>query len=165
MIKTRHMILLLLLGLVAIQCLYYFPLLPRVMASHFDASGHPNGWSTKEVFFGLYVCILALMIFGFFIVPRLLQAVPPSLINLPNREYWLAPERKDQAMAMIADDMGWFGIAILMLLIATIQLAIQANLAGGGLLSDVMWLLLGGFVVFAILWTVRLYRRFALPPS
>jgi len=161
--KTRYLILLLLMGLVAMQCLYYFPLLPPVMSSHFDGAGRPNGWSTREAFFGLYVFILALMTFCFFVLPRLLRYVPTSLINLPHREYWLAPERKDRAMAMLDDQMGWFGIAILILLVATIQLAINANLDGGALPSSIMWFLLGGFVAFAILWTVRLYRRFAVP--
>jgi hypothetical protein len=60
--------------------------------------------------------------------------------------------------------MGWFGIATLIFLMATIQLAINANLSGGGTLpSSILIAMLTAFVVFAILWTVRLYRRFAVP--
>jgi len=161
--KTRHLILLLLLGGVTLQCLYYFPLLPETVSSHFDGAGRPNGWSSKQAFYTLYLFIVGLMTFCFFFLPRLLRRVPSSLINLPNREYWLVPERKEQALAMLEEEMGWFGIAILLLMIWTLQLAINANLPGGGeLRSDVMLMLLGGFFVFTIVWVVRLYRRFAI---
>jgi len=162
--KTRHVILLLLLGAVALQCLYYFPLLPATVSSHFDGAGRPNGWSSKQAFYTLYLFIVVLMTFCFFVLPRLLRRVPSLLINLPNREYWLVAERKDQAFAMLEDEMGWFGIAILVLMVWTIQLAINANLPGaGGLRSDVMLILLGAFFLFTIIWVVRLYRRFAVP--
>lgn len=161
--KTRHLILLLLLGAVALQCLYYFPLLPATVSSHFDGGGRPNGWSSKQAFYTLYLFIVGLMTFCFFLLPRLLRHVPSSLINLPNREYWLVPERKTEALAMLEEEMGWFGIAILLLLIWTLQLAINANLPGGGALrSDVMLMLIGGFFAFTIVWVIRLYRRFAV---
>jgi uncharacterized membrane protein len=164
LVKTRHLILLLLWGAVALQCLYYFPLLPEAVASHFDGAGRPNGWSSKQGFIALHLSIAGLMTFVFFVLPRLLRRIRPSLINLPNREYWLIPERKEQALAMLDEEMGWFGIAILMMIISTTQLAINANLAGGdNLRSETMWMLLGGFFAFTVVWLIRLYRRFRVP--
>lgn len=42
-----------LMVLLAVQALYYYPQLPERMASHFGADGRPNGWTTREGFFGI----------------------------------------------------------------------------------------------------------------
>jgi hypothetical protein len=162
--KTRHLFLLLLWGVVAFQCIHYYPLLPETVASHFDGAGRPNGWSSKPEFFGLYIAIAALMSFVFFLFPRMLRRFSPSLINIPNRGYWLTPERRAAALGMLDEEMGQFGIATLILMGSTIQLAIDANLAGAGnLRSDVVWVLLAGFAAYMVIWLVKLYRRFRIP--
>ena len=146
------------------QCLYYYPLLPETVASHFDGTGRPNGWSSKQSFYALYLILAGVMSFVFFVLPKLLHRIPASLINIPHREYWLTPQGKEQALAMLEQEMGWFGIAILIVIILTIQFAINANLeADGGMRAGQMWILVGGFFVFTGIWLVRLYRRFRLP--
>jgi uncharacterized membrane protein len=37
-----------LLGIVLLQAFVYYPQLPAQLASHFDAAGRPNGWSSKS---------------------------------------------------------------------------------------------------------------------
>ena len=151
-------------GVVGFQCLYYFPLLPGTVASHFDGAGRANGWSTKAAFFVLYLILTALMSFVFFVLPRLLGRIPTSLINLPHRDFWLAPERKQKALKMLGEDMESFGVVTMTLILCTIQLAIEANLEGGnGLRAGVMWLLVGGYLVYTGLWIIRIYRRFRIP--
>ena len=104
------------------------------------------------------------MTFSFFVLPKLLRNVRSSLVNLPHRDYWLAPERREKAFAMLSEEMAWFGNAILAMMIYTFQLAIEANLPGrGGFRSDDMWVLLVGFFAFTGIWLLRLYRRFAVP--
>ena len=162
--NLRLLILLLLWGVVAFQYLHYYPLLPDTMAAHFDGAGRPNGWSSRQAFFGLYLFLAALMSFVFFLFPRMLGRFSPSLINIPNRGYWLAPVRKNRALAMLDEEMGWFGIATLVLMCSAIQLAIQANLSGRGALhSAAMWVLLGGFAAYTVFWLVRIHRRFRVP--
>ncbi len=39
------------------QCIHDFPLLPDRMASHFAASGAPNGWMTKIQFFIVFAIV------------------------------------------------------------------------------------------------------------
>jgi uncharacterized membrane protein len=162
--RPRHLILLLLWAAVAFQYSHYYPLLPDTMASHFDGAGRPNGWSSKQAFFGLYLLLAALMNFVFFVFPKILGRFSPSLINIPNRAYWLVPARKDQALAMLDEEMGRFGIATLALMVAVIQLAIQANLPGRSTLhSGSMWVLLGGFAAYTVFWLARIHRRFRVP--
>jgi len=142
----------------------YYPLMPETVASHFDGAGRPNGWSYKQSFFALYLMMMGIMSLVFFGLPRLLRHFSPSLINIPNRKYWLTPERKQEALAMLDEEMGWFGIATMVLMASTIQLAIDANVTGGGSLrSGAMWMLFGGFAAFTGIWLVKLYRRFRIP--
>lgn len=163
--KTRHLILLLLWGAIGLQCFYYYPLLPQRMASHFDGSGNANGWSSKESFFGLFLVLAVVMSLVFFALPKWLRRIPASLINIPHRDYWLSTQRKELALEMLEQELGWFGIAVLVMILCTLQLTINANLEGSrALQADQMWLLVGGFLAFAGIWLVRLYRRFRVPP-
>ncbi len=45
---------LLLDGISFLQMLYFWPLMPETMASHFDAIGNANGVAPRAVFFALY---------------------------------------------------------------------------------------------------------------
>lgn len=39
------------LALMAVAAIYYYPLIPNPMPSHFDIHGNPNGWMPKITFF------------------------------------------------------------------------------------------------------------------
>jgi uncharacterized membrane protein len=91
---SKYQIALLILVLVAVvQFTYYYPRLPEMVASHFDGEGRPNGCMPKNEFFKMFAVITALIIGIFLLLPKLIKRVPPSMINLPNKDYWLAPER------------------------------------------------------------------------
>ena len=105
------------------------PQLPETVATHFDAAGRPNGWMphAQHVRFllslgaGLPLFIIALF--------YSLRFSPASLINIPNREFWLAPERRAQTdLKMLRH--GIFLAAMLVSLFACVHLIIvAANLA------------------------------------
>ncbi len=69
--------------------------LPDRMASHFEFSGKANGYSSKDSFYLMWfiqIAILNVMVPG---VGWLVRKVPPGMVNIPHREYWLAtPERR-----------------------------------------------------------------------
>jgi uncharacterized membrane protein len=73
---------------------YYYDQLPPRMACHFDLQGNANGWMTKQQFFGFDQIIFAVLAVVLTVVTWLLRAVPSSSINVPHKEYWLAPERE-----------------------------------------------------------------------
>jgi len=66
----------------------------------------------------------------FMLTPRMLRRVPVSLINLPNKEYWLAPERRDESMRFLEREMQWMGVLTVAFLLLVLHLAIRANLRG-----------------------------------
>jgi uncharacterized membrane protein len=139
--------------------------LPDVMASHFNARGMPNGWQTKSAFFSVLIAVSVLAAVIGFGIPRLITLLPPEYINLPNKRYWLAPERRAETMDFLAGYFAWFGCALFAVILLTMNFAIQANLNPGRLPDATpMWFVLAGFLAFAILGTVRIFKRFGQPP-
>jgi uncharacterized membrane protein len=85
----------LLASLGAVQYFYYAPRLPEIVASHFGKAGTVNGWETRTLFFSLELGSILLATIISFGVPRSIEALPISMINLPHKEFWLSPERRD----------------------------------------------------------------------
>lgn len=152
--------LLVLVFLAILQAVFYYPQLPDTVASHFGADGEANEWSAKQTFFVVYFFALALVVGIFLLLPAFFRRLPASMINLPNKEYWLAPERREKTLLFLTDQLNRFGVATLSLLIATIQLAIRANLRPEKRLSSTMWVLLGVYALYTGRWALTFYRKF-----
>ena len=84
--RLSRMILFFLIGVFVSQCVYYYPNLPEIMASHFDGAGRPNDWMSKQSFFLLEVVILGFIILEFTFLPWIIGKMPNRLINMPNKE-------------------------------------------------------------------------------
>src|SRR2546425_908938 len=87
--------------LAAIGLLYFsflYPQLPDPMASHFNASGAATAWMPKSGFFMLIAVVTLAASVPVFLVPMSMAKLPNDKINLPNKEYWLAPERRIETM-------------------------------------------------------------------
>lgn len=147
----------------AAQIAWYYPQLPETMASHFDGAGRPDAWMSKDGFFLLYAGMVALQLAIFGGALALLRRVPDRLFNLPHRDYWLAPERRDRTLDYLESWGLWFGCAVLALLLGIFQLAIGSNLSQQGLPVAAVQVLLGAFLVFSSVASVRLLLHFARP--
>jgi len=84
--------------------------LPARVASHFGPSGAPNGWMPRELFVGIYVFVVvllgAMMLGTAYTLPR----TPDNRVNLPHKEYWLAPERRAETYAWLQNFFFWSGM-------------------------------------------------------
>jgi uncharacterized membrane protein len=145
----------------ATQTIYYYPRLPAVVAQHFGAQGNPNGWAPREFFFGLSWFILLLLSALLMLTPRLLRNLPTSMINLPNKNYWLAPERKTQSLGFVERQLEWMAVISVAFLVLVIHLAIRANLNSAQRLENTPFIaLLAAFAVLIFWQIATLYRRF-----
>jgi uncharacterized membrane protein len=159
--NTQRFVFVLLMFLAALQITYYYPQLPQTVASHFDMAGNANGWSSKETFIGIYTAVIVVMLFAYLVLPPLIKYMPVSLISLPKKDYWLAPERREGTFLFFSEQMLLFGNATFLFLIVTFQLAIQANLTDASRFSsETMWILLGGYLLFVAIWLVRFVLKF-----
>jgi hypothetical protein len=108
---------------------------------------------------------VTLLIAALFIgIPRLLRSVPTGLINLPNKDYWLAPERREETMDRLASYFDVFACATVVLLLVVFELTSLAS-HGGGLSENYFLPALVAYVVFTAGWTVALIRAFASVPN
>lgn len=144
------------------QIIYYYPNLPEKMASHFNGVGEPDGWMAKGSFMIFESVILFLIIAEFTLLPLLIEKIPDSLINLPNKNYWLANERRAETFSAIRVYFEWFSVGLLGFFIAINEMVFRANL-GKQNLSNWIWLALVSFLLFVGIWTIKFLLRFKLP--
>lgn len=163
--RISRLAILLLLVLAFLQYVYFAPLLPERVASHFDAAGQADGWSSKTEFFAANLAFVAGMALLFLGVTTWLARIPPAWINLPHKDYWLAPERRAATMETIQRQMEWLAAATVALLLGIAQLTIQANLnTNGARLGYGSWLLLGSYMAYFVVWLVWMLRKWYTRP-
>ena len=140
--------------------------LPDSMASHFGAGGRPDAFMSRGGFFVAMGLIGGGSVAAVFAAPLLLRITPTRLLNLPNREYWLAnDERRDTALDRLAGLMGWIGAATTALLVVATELSVQANLEKGNLDEGTFLFFLAVYFVFVIVWLVQTMRIFRIPDA
>jgi uncharacterized membrane protein len=150
----------------AVQAHSYASRMPPTMVSHFGSSGNANGWQTQTGFFTLEVIAVVLAAVIGFGVPRIMGAVPISLIKVPNKEPWFAPERRESTLAFFRVQFAWFGVALLTFLLCVNELVFRANLTSPRQLNSTAFTLaMAAFLIFVAVWTVRMIGHFSKTPS
>jgi uncharacterized membrane protein len=157
----------LMLVFAGLQWARVYPELPDRMASKFGPTGQPSGWETKSDFFTVIFIIVVVCAFVSFVLPRVLALLPPQMVNLPNKHYWLAPERREETTRVMAAHMAWFGCGLLFVLLDVTSLAINANRPGAEpFQTQSLIYVLMGFFAFSIFCFVHMLRWFySAPPS
>lgn len=150
-----------LLGVALSQAVYYYPVMPDWMASHFAGSGKADNWMAKEFFMTIHAIVMIGMIGIFIVMPWSFEKLRIEKMNLPNRDYWLAPERKDIVYQYLRTSLCWFGVANMILMLGAFQLVFKANLEPNPVLNNKIFLIfLGSYFVFVIIWLITFFRRF-----
>ncbi len=144
-----------------VQAFAYHGILPERVASHFNAAGEPDGWQSKGEMLltniGLVVGI------GFVLSPLLYLAIrfaPASMVNMPNKEFWLAEPRQRETRRSLAGYTLWTMNLTLALLAAVMELGYRANLSGNPRLGWIVWGWLGAYGLAMAVLLVALYRKF-----
>lgn len=148
-----------------LQWAVYYPMLPDTLASHFDGAGHPNGWTSKAAFFQLMAAVLGIDVLFLVGLAPLLQRLPTSLVNLPHRDYWLAPERRARSLETVGVRLVWFAAASFLLALVIVQDVIAANLSESPRLGPLTPAALVVYLAFTVIWLVALFGRFPKPPG
>jgi hypothetical protein len=123
----------LLLAAAVAQAVWWWPRLPERMASHFDLADRVDGWMGRQAFLVVTLGLQALMAALFLALPLLIGRLPDALINLPHKDYWLAPARREASLAHASCAVLAIGCATLLLLLVIFHgvYALNAELARG----------------------------------
>jgi hypothetical protein len=98
------------------------------------------------------------------LLPKLVGRRWPHLLNIPNRDYWLAPERRPGTLAAVESRTTLLAGAMIVFVCYVHWLVVQANAAMPRRLDAAQFIVgLGVFAVFIISWIVAFYARFRRP--
>jgi len=135
--------------------------LPVQIASHFGAGGAPNGWMSQNAYLlfmlALAVVLPVAVVLGMSMLPRRMT----SAINIPHREYWLDPVRREATLRFLAAHACWLGSLLVVFIAAVHLLLLEANATQPPRLPAAMfYTLLVAFVVALGVWMATLLLRF-----
>lgn len=163
--RTAFLILATLAAVAVLQNFYYWLHLPDRVATHFNASGVPDNWSSRNM---ATLLMLGLQL-GF---PTLMNALipmisrlPTSMFNLPHREYWLAPERREHTLGIIAGKMSLIAIAAATFFIGLNHVTFVANQGKGRLPMLPFGILTAVFLLTVLSIAFTILFRFNKIPS
>ncbi len=139
--------------------------LPLQIASHFSASGAPNGWMTRRGYllfmlvFGIGIPLLVVLTMS--VLPR----VGVKSINIPHRDYWLDPARREQTLSYLESHAYWLGSLLAVFLAAIHLLLIEANATQpphlpGAPFATILVAFLAGIAIWVLTLAMR-FRRMA----
>jgi uncharacterized membrane protein len=137
------------------------PQLPETVATHFNARGEPNGWmsrSANQMFMLLFGLGFPLLIVVLCYATRFM---PSGLVNIPHRDYWLAPERRRETSNYLVRHSLWLACLAVCFVIGIQFSIVQANHQHPPHLSLPMLLaVVGSFLAGALIGVVALMRHF-----
>ena len=140
--------------------------LPDTIASNFGDAGRARGFMSRAAYLtmmGLLIGIIPLiLVFAFKWLPRRLT----NLTNIPNRSYWLAPERRAQFQLRMEHAGLFMGSSVVTFMGAMHWLVFEANeVQPPRLASGPFFLVLGMFVVTTIGFLIWMSLEFRNPPA
>lgn len=150
--------------------------LPQRLATHFDAAGKANGWMTRQKH-GLFMLLFGLGLPAFILcLIWLMKFLPSSLLNVPQPDYWRAPENYPKACAIMLKWAQWLATGELLWMTQLNRQIVLANhLTPPRLASADTWYLTAVFLIMigaSILWLILRFRKtdpsaaeHSVPPS
>lgn len=148
--------------LALLQNAWYYPRLPETVAIHFNAAGKADSWASKThatlLMLGLQIFLPAFLL----LISQLTRHLPIQLINLPNREYWLASERKEATLQYVERFTWWIAMATSLWILVVNHLTYMANVSRDSLnlipflVGLVIYLTLVACLAGRLVWTFRL---------
>lgn len=164
--KSRFQVVFLVLVLASLgQALWQHGHLPEKVASHFDGAGKPNGWMARGTHTALHVATVLFVAALFQGLVMLNARLPKEYINIPRRDFWLAPERAAATHAWLADMLLALGCALVVFFMAVFRLIHRANLEPDPQLDLAIWGYAAALLVVVGAVLVSIVTRFSRAPA
>ena len=101
--------------------------LPPLLATHFDAMGAPNAWSSHETYLLLMAVIGLVLPLGIVAMVAWVGGRHQEWLNVPAREYWLEPARRAEGVRRVRGHMWWLACLMTGLALGIHLLLVQAH--------------------------------------
>jgi uncharacterized membrane protein len=137
--------------------------LPLTVASHFDAAGRPNAFMSRSGYIRFVLCLAIGLPVAVVAILTTVYSRATDL-KLPNREYWLAPQRLDRTRAFLVAHGVWFGSLLVTLVCCVHWLELGANrLQPPHLSNQTFAAVLLAFLIATAAWIAALMFAFRRP--
>ncbi len=137
-----------------------YPALPERVATHFSGDGRADGWMSRASFAQFQLGLTGALALLFVGIGWLIKVLPTDAINLPRREFWLAPMRRAETIHILQSELARFGAALMVFLLGIQETTIRANVNQTYRLGMLFPIFLIGFLAFTTIWIAGFYRRF-----
>jgi hypothetical protein len=149
---------------------YYYTILPARVGLYefdfgFEPSAEPTVWMAKGTLALLIMAAIMLAPLELLFQAWICTKLPKRMISIPNRDYWLSPERKAETDARLFSFMLWLANATELFLTAVFAIVYRTLLGHPEVLRRTPYYVLGCFLAFVAVWSIRYYIRFKKLPS
>jgi uncharacterized membrane protein len=148
-------------GLIA----YFYPILPESVPMNFDLSGKATKFSSKESMILSHLAVIAVLLVIFGIIGVLLRSGKALYFNVPNREYWFAPERRAQSSNEVLALLLWILCSVLAFMLLVFQSTAKSALLGNNELGASFYIGFALFMLLDMFIVIYLMVRFSTIPK
>lgn len=139
--------------------------LPERVATHFTFDGTPDGWMGRDAFVVLTIALLAGVGGLFLVLSVFVPRLPDTMLNLPHKRYWLAPERRERTRDAISAMLALMGGVTTTFVYVAFRVILAANRDSTPRLTmDRSWLIAAFAVALAAV-PLSFVLRFRKPPA
>ena len=138
--------------------------LPERVATHFGTSGRANGWMTRDGYLAFILVFAWLCPIAIAGTTAWLPKLAARDFHLPHRDYWLAPGRRGQTLAILTMFGSGLACVVAVFIAALHWISLEANaMTPAQLPYPLFWSVLIAFIAAIGAWYVLLYARFRIP--
>ncbi len=147
-----------------IRAIYWLPLMPDKIAIHYGFNGTADNWGNKMEFIILMGGLMLFLGMLFFGLSALMTRLPDTMINLPNKEYWLAPERRETSLNTVAQLMKDIGSRTLLFFAVIFEITCRSNASLSLQIDTQLFFIVFGMYLFAVIVSIVYFvKQFSKP--
>jgi hypothetical protein len=138
--------------------------LPERVHAHFPSWLHIGAEGPKWIFVAISGAVPVLIAIAALISIRLVKRQPEKFVQIPNRDYWMSPIRREQTLDLIASRIYLLGAVKFVADAIFLYAAVRANLIGTSELNaGLLFFLAAGFIMAKVALAAQLFWRFQFP--
>ena len=136
--------------------------LPEKIATHFGTNGTPNGWMNRDNYFLFMVGMGLGLSWLLACIGLLCRFIPARFVNIPNRDYWFSPERKQESCLYFSRYMIWMCCLTISFFAGMHYTVVKANQSSPVKMpNEIFWPLLIGYLIVTGIWSIAVIMRFS----
>jgi len=162
-LKYPAIIFLLVVTISLILPIFYYPRLPETIASHYNIGGEPDATMSKQTIIIIHSATIIFLTLLFSIMIYFIPKLPRSMVDLPNDDFWLNENNREETFAVLRRFIFWLGSIVLGFLSLFIQEVYNTNITGNSKLTFEIWIYLAIMLFLTAIIIIKMILYFKKP--